>query len=159
MTDSTEMLRLIRHAADRLAEEDPTSMFLERIGSMSSQADRTRAVRALMSLRVAMGYAESMLRMVAACMGVGEPTVPPPPSLGPGAFDVVALFAALDARRESEGLSWRMVADRVGVSASTFTRLGHGQLPAVDSLAALLAWLGTTDLAPFLVREVTHARG
>jgi hypothetical protein len=60
MSDTTEMVRLIRHAADRLAEEEPeTSM-------VSSQ---------LASLTLAMGYAESMLRMVAACMEPeSEPT-------------------------------------------------------------------------------------
>lgn len=53
MSDTTEMVRIIRHAADRLSKESPTS-------NMSSVE--------LASLTMAMGYAESVLRMVAACM-------------------------------------------------------------------------------------------
>jgi len=55
MSDTTEMVRLIRHAADRLAEEFDT---------ISSERS------------AAMAYAESVLRMVAACMEPeSEPTV------------------------------------------------------------------------------------
>lgn len=61
MSDTTEMVNLIRHAASRLAEEDYPSSSL------------TWAEVA--SLSAAMAYAESVLRMVAACMEPdSEPT-------------------------------------------------------------------------------------
>jgi len=62
--------------------------------------------------------------------------MPPEPQL-----DVEALYAALDQRRKSKGLSWRRAADEAHVSASTLTRLGQGKRPDVDSFAALVHWL------------------
>jgi transcriptional regulator with XRE-family HTH domain len=59
-----------------------------------------------------------------------------------GRLDTSALFAALDAQRQSQGLSWRQLAKEVGVSPSTMTRLANGQRPDVDAFAALVGWLG-----------------
>jgi transcriptional regulator with XRE-family HTH domain len=56
--------------------------------------------------------------------------------------DVEALHGALDAKRKSKGLSWRDLASELDVSASTFTRMAHGQRPDIDAFATLLAWLG-----------------
>jgi transcriptional regulator with XRE-family HTH domain len=56
--------------------------------------------------------------------------------------DVAALYAALDQKRQAEDLSWRELAARLGLSASTFTRLAQGHRPDVDAFATLLRWLG-----------------
>lgn len=151
MADTTEMLRIIRHAADRLAEEDPTSTFSDRIGSMSYADDRAKAVKSLTSLRMAMGYAESVLRMVAACMDTEDAPAPAAVAeVAGGELDPAALYAKLDQQREASGLTWRRLAAEAGVSPSGLTKLGHGGHPSSDVLVRLLAWLGTTDLGPFL---------
>jgi transcriptional regulator with XRE-family HTH domain len=56
-------------------------------------------------------------------------------------LDVEALIAALDARRQSEELSWRQLAHKTGVSPSTLTRMQQGKLPDVNTFAALTRWL------------------
>lgn len=73
------------------------------------------------------------------------------------ALDVEALYAALDRRRRGERLRWRRLAPIVGVSPSTFTRLSQGCVPNVEGLIRMLAWLGETDLKPYLTgREETR---
>ncbi|TAL07970.1 MAG: XRE family transcriptional regulator [Chloroflexota bacterium] len=57
-------------------------------------------------------------------------------------FDTEAFFAALDAQRTAQRLTWKDVAGRTGLSASTLTRIGQGRRPDVDGLASLLAWSG-----------------
>lgn len=58
-------------------------------------------------------------------------------------LDVSALYAALDSSRKKRGISWRSLADEANVSASTLTRMKtHGRRPDVDTLAALVSWLG-----------------
>jgi transcriptional regulator with XRE-family HTH domain len=64
-------------------------------------------------------------------------------------FDTRAFAAALDAERETRGLRWNQVAQEVGVSGSTLTRLGQGKRPDVDGLARLLDWSGL-DAADFI---------
>lgn len=59
-----------------------------------------------------------------------------------GSFDAPAFFGALDAERAARGMRWKQVADEVGVSQSTLTRLAQGKRPDVDSLAALVDWAG-----------------
>jgi transcriptional regulator with XRE-family HTH domain len=59
-----------------------------------------------------------------------------------GQFDAEAFYAALDNQRQSKGMSWKQVAERSGVSASTLTRMAQGKRPDVDSMAALAAWSG-----------------
>jgi transcriptional regulator with XRE-family HTH domain len=56
--------------------------------------------------------------------------------------DVAALYAALDQQRRAAGQSWRELAARLGLSASTFTRMAQGHRPDVDAFATLLHWLG-----------------
>ncbi len=57
-------------------------------------------------------------------------------------INIPALYAALDARRQSDGASWRDVAQELQISASTFSRLAAGARPDVDTFATLLVWLG-----------------
>jgi transcriptional regulator with XRE-family HTH domain len=59
-----------------------------------------------------------------------------------GTFDADGFFAALDAERQSRGVTWKKVAEGAGISPSTLTRLAQGKRPDVDSLAALTAWSG-----------------
>src|SRR5215210_7751402 len=56
--------------------------------------------------------------------------------------DVEGLYQALDARRQTEKLSWRGLAQKLGIAPSTFTRMAQGRRPDVDTFAALLRWLG-----------------
>jgi transcriptional regulator with XRE-family HTH domain len=57
--------------------------------------------------------------------------------------DVAALYAALDGKRQAEGLSWRGLAQMLEITPSTFTRMAQGRRPDVDTFATLLRWLGT----------------
>lgn len=57
-------------------------------------------------------------------------------------FDGDAFFAALDAERQSRGLTWKKVAEQARVPASTLTRMSQGRHPDVNSLAALCSWSG-----------------
>lgn len=57
-------------------------------------------------------------------------------------FDTDAFYAAIDAQRQAQKLTWKQVANQTGVSASTLTRMAQGKRPDVDGLAALLAWSG-----------------
>ncbi len=59
-----------------------------------------------------------------------------------GYFDAMGFYEALDATRQSRGLSWRQVAGESGIPASTLTRMAQGKRPDVNSLAALTAWSG-----------------
>ena len=56
-------------------------------------------------------------------------------------INVPALYAALDAVRESRRMSWRQLAREVEVSPSTFSRLANRQKPDVDAFLALVRWL------------------
>lgn len=56
--------------------------------------------------------------------------------------DVPALYAALNAKRQAEGLSWRGLAHELAITPSTFTRMAQGRRPDVDTFVALLRWLG-----------------
>jgi transcriptional regulator with XRE-family HTH domain len=56
--------------------------------------------------------------------------------------NVSTLYSALDSKREAEELSWRQVAQQVGVNHSIFTRLSKGHRPDVDTFVTLCAWLG-----------------
>lgn len=56
-------------------------------------------------------------------------------------IDVDALYAALDQSRQAEGISWRELAGKLGVSPSTFTRMAQGRRPDVDAFATFLRWL------------------
>ena len=69
------------------------------------------------------------------------------------ALDPDALYVALDRKRRKSKMRWRDVAEQAGVSPSTLTRIGQGRRPDADGLVCLLAWLGTTDLAPYITGE------
>jgi transcriptional regulator with XRE-family HTH domain len=56
-------------------------------------------------------------------------------------FDSRALYAALDIKRKSRGLSWREVAAEMGVSAATISRTREGGRMEVDGMLAMVAWL------------------
>ena len=51
------------------------------------------------------------------------------------------LYASLDAARTERGLSWRALAQEIGVSPSLLSRLGNGYKPYADGFATLVAWL------------------
>lgn len=53
-----------------------------------------------------------------------------------------AFFRAIDAQRQAKGLTWKAVAEKAGVSASTLTRIAQGKRPDVDTLASLCRWSG-----------------
>lgn len=58
-------------------------------------------------------------------------------------FDGATFHAALDSARTIRDISWREMARETGVSASTLSRMASGEhLPDVNSIAALLSWLG-----------------
>ena len=61
-----------------------------------------------------------------------------------GRFNAQALYAALDAQRQSRGLSWRQAASEIGVSPSTLTRTRLGGRMEVDGMLAMVRWLGQT---------------
>ncbi len=71
-------------------------------------------------------------------------------------IDVAAFYAALDAKRQAEGLSWRELARHLGISPSTLTRMAQGKRPDVDTFATLLRWLGM--LADAFMRPVTKEK-
>ena len=57
-------------------------------------------------------------------------------------FDSTALYDALDAQRQSRGLSWRQVATEIGVGVATISRTRRGGRMEVDGMLAMVAWLG-----------------
>ena len=57
-------------------------------------------------------------------------------------FDSIALYKALDAKRAEEGMTWKQVADLIGVSAQTITRTREGGRMEVDGMLAMVFWLG-----------------
>lgn len=67
--------------------------------------------------------------------------------------DVARLHAALDAARESKGMSWRQLAKELGVSPSTMSRLANEDAkPDVNAFAAMVTWLGV-PAEKFMVDE------
>ena len=67
------------------------------------------------------------------------------------AFDPAALLAALDARRRTDGISWRELARRAGIPGTNGIagKLRAGVHPSAGVLVLLLRYLGETDLAPY----------
>lgn len=72
--------------------------------------------------------------------------------MGQSQFDADGFFSALDAVRIDRDLTWKDVAKKSGVSASTLTRMAQGRRPDVDSLAALTEWAGL-DANRFLLSK------
>ena len=56
-------------------------------------------------------------------------------------FDDAAFYRALEERRTSKNMSWRQLGRELGLSPSTFSRLGRGRRPDVETFVKLLAWL------------------
>jgi hypothetical protein len=59
-------------------------------------------------------------------------------------FDLHALEDALDAERRARGLTWAVVARKIGVSASTLRGLGTRRAVEGDGVLQILRWLGRT---------------
>ena len=57
-------------------------------------------------------------------------------------IDIQAFYAALNQKRQNEKFSWRGLAQQLGITPSTFTRMAQGRRPDSDTFAVLLAWLG-----------------
>ena len=66
--------------------------------------------------------------------------------------DAEGFYAALNLTREAKGLSWKEVANKTGVSASTLTRMGQGKRPDIDTLAGLATW-SAIDVPDFYADE------
>jgi transcriptional regulator with XRE-family HTH domain len=58
----------------------------------------------------------------------------------PDDFDVEGFYSALNATRLANQMTWKEVAEKSGVAASTLSRMSQGARPDVDGLAALLKW-------------------
>jgi transcriptional regulator with XRE-family HTH domain len=63
-----------------------------------------------------------------------------------------ALYAALELKREEVGRSWRDIAQDLGVSPSTFSRLSKGGGVDTDTFVTLTGWLGVSPES-FVVGE------
>ena len=59
-------------------------------------------------------------------------------------IDVDSLFAVLEAKTNSDGLSMRQAAALIGVSPSLLSRLRNGQRPDLDAFANIVRWLGVS---------------
>lgn len=83
-------------------------------------------------------------------------------------FDFASFYAALDAAREQNDMTWKDVGDDTGVSQATLTRMRQGKRPDADSLAALSHWSGLNPAdfvrvasrtpVPALAAIATHLR-
>lgn len=56
-------------------------------------------------------------------------------------IDVIALHAAVDAKRQALGQSWRELAQTLSISRATFARMARGQRPDADAFVTLVRWL------------------
>jgi hypothetical protein len=66
-------------------------------------------------------------------------------------FDVAAFFAAVDEKRQREGLSWRALCGQLGYQSTNLgTRLAAGRHVSAEQLCRLLLWLGRTDIREFV---------
>ena len=57
-------------------------------------------------------------------------------------FDAKALYAAMNVKRETQGLTWTQVAKACGVAATTIRRTAQGGRLEVDGMLAMVNWLG-----------------
>lgn len=68
-------------------------------------------------------------------------------------LDREALYVRLDRERRARRTSWRAIGREVGISSSGLTQLGQGSSLHADALVSLMAWLGETDLAPYITAQ------
>jgi hypothetical protein len=68
------------------------------------------------------------------------------PHIGPSKilrWDTPAIYAAIEAKKTAESLTWNEVADRVGgVAAASLTRLARGGRIAFPDVMRIVRWLG-----------------
>lgn len=67
-------------------------------------------------------------------------------------LDVEELHRRLDVRRQQQRLSWRQLAARLDLSASTLSRLADGKRPDADALVSLLVWLDLDDGLNYVIK-------
>jgi len=73
-------------------------------------------------------------------------------------IDIENLVEALDAKRRLKDLSWRKLAIEVRINPSTITRIKQGRSPDVDTLTALVHWLGMSTEDFILGRDSLASR-
>jgi transcriptional regulator with XRE-family HTH domain len=73
-------------------------------------------------------------------------------------INVDALYGALNAKREANGMSWRAVAKDIGVSPSLLSRIGNGYRPDADGFVTLVTWLGMSA-EDFMITTKERAAG
>jgi transcriptional regulator with XRE-family HTH domain len=71
--------------------------------------------------------------------------------------DYEALYGAINTARQAKSLSWRELAEVIGTSPSTFTRLAQGRGIDAATFAGLIAWL-RGDANDFIVRNTAEIR-
>ena len=69
--------------------------------------------------------------------------------------DTTALYAALLAKKEETGRSWRDIARELDINHTVFTRLLKGARPDADTLVTLTGWLGVS-LDRFVSGDAPH---
>lgn len=67
-------------------------------------------------------------------------------------LDSAAFLAALDDQRRALGISWRELCRQAGIYPGypIAERLAAGNTASVDTFLRLLAWLGETDVTPYV---------
>jgi transcriptional regulator with XRE-family HTH domain len=73
-------------------------------------------------------------------------------------FDFPGFYRAVNRARELRAISWRQVADEVGVSKSTLARMARDRRPDAAGLAALAAW-AQLNPAEFVTLPARRAAG
>ena len=121
----------------RTAQDGP--MELDGIRAMVRWLGRTAAAQARVSLRA---QQSDLTAESAAALDYVVRI-----SFRPGRFDAQALYSALDAQRQERGLSWRQVASEVGLPAAMLTHTARGGRIAVNTMLAMVSWLGFPDRA------------
>lgn len=71
--------------------------------------------------------------------------------------DYEALYGAINTARQAKNLSWRELAELIGTSPSTFTRLAQGRGIDAATFAGLIAWL-RADANDYIVRNTAEVR-
>jgi hypothetical protein len=75
-----------------------------------------------------------------------------------GRFDTRALYEALDAQRQTRGVSWEQLARDLGVAATTLKGTAKGGRLEVDGMLRMVGWLGRTVESFVVPSEVVMAR-